>query len=221
MTENNHIPLSRTWLEGLSTGELIKLADSYGIDIPPGLERIFIIEELLECSNIDTEAKEDIVVNPSYSETATLPKQYNFSYIDVMVRDPLWIFVFWEIKLHDREAHENADDFNGYFLRLVPLDGEIQLKEKSFTVPVGKEDNARYLGITELSPHDPARYIIKLGVTRGGSELQITETTPFCLPRVIDNINGSSTASQLIHLSGIQDISIIKCADRQSRAVRQ
>jgi hypothetical protein len=35
--------LSRQLLESLSTGELIKLADDCGIDIPPGLERIFII----------------------------------------------------------------------------------------------------------------------------------------------------------------------------------
>ena len=40
--------LSRTYLETLSTADLISLADDYGIDIPDDLNRRFIIGELLE-----------------------------------------------------------------------------------------------------------------------------------------------------------------------------
>jgi len=57
MEEVPDVPVSRTWLESLSTAELIKLADSFGIDIPHGLERIFIIEELLEYSNTSVQEK--------------------------------------------------------------------------------------------------------------------------------------------------------------------
>ena len=39
--------LTIPYLESLSTGELIDLAVKNGLDIPPGLERVFIIEELL------------------------------------------------------------------------------------------------------------------------------------------------------------------------------
>ena len=139
-------PFSRVKLECLSTDELIKLAENIGIDIPVGLERIFIIEELLE--NADTgeyQASGDLRINPSYSEPVALPKQYNISFIDVIIRDPLWVFVYWEIKGHDREIHENAGDFNGYCLRVIPLnEGESipASKENSFTVSIGKEDSA-------------------------------------------------------------------------------
>ena len=40
--------LNRPFLESLTTAELIQLADRTGIDVPPGLERIVIIGELLE-----------------------------------------------------------------------------------------------------------------------------------------------------------------------------
>jgi hypothetical protein len=144
-----HIHVSRCHLESLSTGELIKLADSFGIDIPHGLERIFIIEELLEYSNESAqEEKDDIEIDLSYPETAALPKQYNISYIDVIIRDPLWVFVYWEIKNHDREIHENAHNFKGYFLRLIPINGEetnSKLNENIFTVPVDIKDCARYI----------------------------------------------------------------------------
>jgi len=244
--EESNVPVSRVWLEGLSTGELIKLADSFGIDIPSELERIFIIEELLECYNSgNNDVKEDLEINPSYSETAALPKQYNISYIEVIIRDPLWVFVFWEIKKHDREIHENAGNFNGYYLRLVPL-GDTD-KENSFTVPVNIEDGARYIGLAapyaretslqdagssaasagnsaEDSGSSPAsgRYVIILGVIRGSSELQVVASEPFCLPKLIENYNiNSMKENPLVRLSAVEDLSITKSTDRQSKIKRQ
>jgi len=234
MEENLQVPVSRTSLEGLSTGELIILADSFGIDIPPGLERIFIIEELLEHYNTSNqEIKDDIVVNPSYSETALLPKQYNVSYIDVIIRDPLWVFVFWEIKRHDRDIHENAPDFNGYFLRIDPLSENgknPKPQDNSFTVPVNIEDGARYIGLAapagdtsdQSSSEEGCRYIIKLGVIRGSSELHIISSEPFCLPRLIENDDiNDMKESPLVRLSAVADLSTTKSTDRQSKIKRQ
>jgi len=217
-------PVSRAWLESLSTGELIKLADTYGIDIPSGLERIFIIEEILECANADSKIiKEEIVVNPSYSEAVLLPKQYNISYVEVIIRDPLWVFAFWEIKGHDREMYENSSDFNGYNLRVIPLnegDTEQNAREKSFTVSVDANDCARYLGFAEHM--HSGRYVIKLGVLKGESEIHIASSLPFNLPKLYDNeIITNMSRKELIRLSGIQDLAITKNADRQSRVKRQ
>jgi len=225
MEENPNASVSRSWLESLSTDELIRLADTYGIDIPFGLERIFIIEELLECANAEQAVESDLEVNPSYSETVLLPKQYNISYIDVIIRDPLWVFVFWEVKGHDKELHENAPDFNGYCLRLVPLDeagNESKAKENFFTVPVTKEDYARYLGLPEHTEQNSNSYIIKLGVIRGDSEFHIASSLPFHLPLLSENeITAALAGNPLIRLSGIQDLSITKKTDRQPRVKRQ
>jgi hypothetical protein len=222
--EENNVPVSRIWLENLSNNELIELADSFGIDIPHGLERIFIIEEILleSASMSEPKPEDDIKINPSYSETAALPKQYNISYIEVVIRDPLWIFVFWEIKGHDREIHENAEDFKGYFLRAVPLNEEgTKSNEFIFTVPVDAEDSARYLGFAEHSSQTHGRYVVKLGVTRGDSEIQIAASQPFCLPKLIENkcIN-EKKENPLVRLSGVQDLSIITSTDRQARVKR-
>ncbi|MCL2765822.1 MAG: DUF4912 domain-containing protein [Treponema sp.] len=233
--EKPHGHVSRPWLESLSSDELIKLADTYGIDIPPGLERIFIIEELLEASSMDEqEPAEEIGVNPSYSESALLPKQYNISFIDVIIRDPLWIFAFWEIKGHDREIHENAADFKSYFLKIIPLDETSETVkpedgqkpgDNSFTVFVSADDSARYLGFAAPSHSEkcaPVCYIIKLGVIRGNSELNLAASAPFYMPRLYENdtVNEMSR-NPLVRLSGMQDLSIIKSTDRQSRIKRQ
>jgi len=227
MDSTSNGQLSRHQLESLSTPELVKLAEDFGIDIPPGLERIFIIEELLLESAYLSEPKteEEIQIIPSYTEPVALPKQYNISYVEVIIRDPLWAYVFWEIKSHDRESHENTDDFNGYFLRVIPLfEGEnIQKsKENSFTVLIDKDDNARYLGFAEHSPQTEGRYVIKLGAIRGESEVQIAVSQPFNMPRLIDNGALCGTDSNpLIRLSGAPDFLTINSTDRESRVKRQ
>jgi len=219
--ENNNGNLSRQGLESLSTDELVKLADTYGIDIPPGLERIFIIEELLEAAeNLkeeNEEPAETITVNPSYSESALLPKQYNISFVEVIIRDPLWVFVFWEVKGQDKELHEKAADFKGYCLRVTKLEGG-----SSFDVSVGKDDNARYLGFPEESGHNGGSYIVKLGAIRGDSEYHIADSQIFTLPKLSDNEKITEMSQNpLVRLSGIQDLSITKNIDRQARIKRQ
>ena len=216
-------PVSRHWLESLSSGELVKLADNFCIDIPPGLERIFIIEELLEHYNAEghEETEADLEINPSITEEAVLPKQYNISYIEVIIRDPLWAFVFWEIKEHDKATHENSGDFKGYCLRIIPLDeGETipKTRENSFTVAIDSNDSARYLGFAEHSPQAACRYIILLCAIRGNSEIQLASSLPFRLPKLIENDNITSLdQNPLIHISGARDLSIIKSTDRSDR----
>ena len=224
---NENVPLSRHWLESLSSGELVKLADSFGIDIPPGLERIFIIEELLENSIEETRENEDELETAAvFTETAALPKQYNISFIEVMIRDPLWVFAFWEIKGHDKELHEKADDFAGYCLRVIPLNenGAVsKARDDSFTVALDVNDSARYLGFPEQSVNNAGRYIIKLCVIRGTSELPIAVSLPFELPpqqtrRLAENegIRGPGQ-NPLIYLSGVRDFATIKSTDRVDR----
>jgi uncharacterized protein len=232
MVDKLQVPVTRHWLESLSTEQLVKLADSYGVDIPPGLERIFIIEEILEVTDIDEqEISEDddetevMEVNENYSETAALPGQYNISYIDVIIRDPLWVFAFWEIKKHDRELHENEDDFDGYCLRVIPLDKNGKEKnpnENPFTVSIGAEDCGRYLGIVEHSEQNTDSYVIQLCVSRGNVMMQIAVSQPFSLPKPYDNdMIADMERNPLIRLSGVRDLSIIKNMDHQSAVKRQ
>jgi len=217
-------PLTRSSLESLSTAELIKLADSFGIDIPFGLERVFIIEELLETALPGRDDSEDVLeASPDIAETAALPKQYNITYIEIMIRDPFWAFVFWEIKEHDRQIHENAPDFEGYCLRVIPM-GEGGAGGDSFTVPVDVNDSARYLGF-QHEPQTPAsrRYIVKLCAMRDVLEAPLASSRVFSLPGLNDTPDRNNELRQYpcISLSGARDFSVIKNADRQFRAKRQ
>jgi len=215
----------RTKLDRLSTDELIKKADSFGIDIPAGLERIFIVEEIMEAAFTEKPEVDDIKENPSYSEASLLPKQYNISFVEVLIRDPLWVFVLWEVKGHDKELHENASDFKGYCLRVIPLDengNELEPKEESYTVSVTAEDNHRYLGLAEHQGQDFTCYAIRLSAVRGENEMPVASSVPFYLPKLIEHDDLETLSENpLINLSGSQDLLIIKNTDRQPRMKRQ
>jgi hypothetical protein len=226
--------LKRPLLESLSTGELIRLADSYGIEIPPGLERVFIVRELLDIA-LDEEADSEEnreayqnAVHDDLTETAALPKQYNITFIEVMVRDPLWAFVFWEIKKSDKELFERESDFKGYCLRVIPLEsagrGE---KEQPFIVSVGINDTAWYLGF----PPAEGRYQVELCVLQNEKETVLAFSRPFRLPRFLDPpaVKTGTDAGEaiqaiyrnpLVILSGAADFQVIRSAERQCRLSR-
>jgi hypothetical protein len=213
-------PLTRPWLESLSTAELVKLADGFGIDVPSGLERVFIIKELLETAPGSGHDSEDgLETRSDFTETVALPRHYNISYVEVMIRDPLWAFVFWGIRDHDREIHENMPDFEGYCLRVIPV-SEGEAGEDSFTVLVDVNDTARYLGFQQKPEAATDRcYIVKLCAIRGASELPLAVSRPFTLPRLVEARGRSNDLHQnpCIGLSGAPDFSVIKSADRADR----
>ncbi|GHT73161.1 hypothetical protein FACS1894124_1120 [Spirochaetia bacterium] len=234
--------LNRQYLESLTTNELTVLADSRGIDIPPGLERIFIIAELLEAASDDDFPPDDDEALPpaasDFRESVALPKRYNITYIDVLIRDPLWVFAFWEIKNCDKETHENASDFGGYCLKVSPADGAgmSPADEYPFTVPVGITDTAWYLGFSRgggadgedtagrgagsagicQTPRGNGHLRVELCVLRGEETLSLAVSKPFALPSLFP----PPGRNPLALLSGLDDLPVLRNADRLSRTLK-
>jgi hypothetical protein len=210
--------LKRPYLESLTTQELVQVADSFGIDIPPGLERIFIIEEILESSEEEeVEDFADTQVAPRRRlfekrliEPVLLPRQYNITFIEVMLRDPLWVFTFWEINSDEKAIYEKADDFAGYHLRV----SEYHNAQEPFTIPVGTEDSAWYIGF----PPGGRRFKVELCALCNDEEIVLVTSRPFTMPHLL---NPSEDVvlykNPLICLSGIEDFTIVHNNDRESR----
>jgi hypothetical protein len=217
---------TRPYLESLTTGELAVLADSSGIDIPPDLERTFIIEALLDIDYDDDPSPDEALPleEVDFTETVSLPKHYNITFIEVLLRDPLWAFTFWEIKSRDREIFEKEDDFEGYLLKVFPAgssDGKVEKPgaEGLFTVSVGPEDSAWYLGF----PPEGGCFKVVLCVQRGGETEILAVSRSFRLPKLLPSpaaVNTESHHNPLIRLSGWDDFHILRNTDRFSRLPR-
>ncbi|MFP3042587.1 DUF4912 domain-containing protein [Treponema primitia] len=220
----NELWPNRPFLESLTTTELIRLADNHGIDVPPGLDRTIIIEELLE-TVVDEEnstKKNPLPLTEKHQgATAPLPKQYNISYIEVLIRDPLWAFAFWETNAHDKEIHEKAPDFGGYYLRVSPVNipasgNPSAANDSSFTVQVGTEDSAWYLGF----PPSGGTFKVDLCVIRKDESIVLAVSNSFRLPRLLkpwENREVTTVDNPLLRLSGIDDFKILRNTIRSSR----
>ncbi|WP_191013985.1 DUF4912 domain-containing protein [Treponema zioleckii] len=146
--------LSRSYLETLSSADLISLADDYGIDIPDDLNRRFIIGELLEVAEelkMDEEGSsaenEMIEADSSVTEeNIELPKSYNESRISVVLRNPAWAFVYWDIKETDRHDILGSEKFKHLLLRVSYFESEEALMPvESFDIKIDNEDREQYV----------------------------------------------------------------------------
>ena len=247
------VPLSRPYLESLTTGDLLGIADSLGVDTSNYPDRALVIEELLEVSSQEEQKSSNSQVadmtDSALVESVPLPKQYNITFIEVMIRDPLWAFVFWEIKAQDKEQIEKEHDFDGYYLKVSPwvvpaVSPELTPEGKPvepagvFTVPVNPNDTAWYLGLApavenEKSREDQRQYKVELCVEIKGEETVLAFSSPFRLPLLHELSAGKEPKEEetrscpaetgknpLVRLSGYGDFHILRSNERLFRPKR-
>lgn len=204
-----------------------------GVDIPDDPDRNFIIEELLEIASTDDDDSDSSAETdfPVVVESVPLPRQYNITFIEVMIRDPLWAFVFWEIKALDKEQFEKAPDFTGYSLRVSPCGIKT---DNVFSVSVKPDDTAWYLGLTpdaaeEISGQEQIQYRVELCACHGGGETVLAVSNPVRLPGLPELRSGTGKqeneahcawGNQLVRLSGYGDFHIIRRNERPPRIKR-
>jgi hypothetical protein len=142
--------LSRSFLETLSSSDLISLADDYGIDIPDNLNRRFIIGELLETAEEmkNTSATPDMIIMQQDNSTTdlTLPDSYNETAIHSILRNPVLAFVWWDIKKTDIQKLRSEGVLATLKLHVSLSDDELseQLQE-SFDVQITPADREQYV----------------------------------------------------------------------------
>ncbi|GHU46702.1 DUF4912 domain-containing protein [Spirochaetia bacterium] len=220
--------ITKSYLESKSSEELLRLADDLGIGIPHDLERLFIIEELLDYSAagnvVDKEAPPAAPKEDSILEPVPLPAQYNITFIEAIPRDPLWTFVYWEIKAADKEYYEKLHTFAGYFLLIEPF--EPHTPQDTFSISVGTEDKAWYLSF----PPEKGKYHIKLCAHLGEVKVVLAVSSSFSLPMLpldphssnfqVNDENRMIYQNPLAILSGVEDFHILRNEDRLSRVTR-
>lgn len=144
-----HSPLSLTHLESLATTDLLALAESFGIDIPEGLNRRFVIGELLEIAeDIRLHSVETaILVDTDFATVSNpLPETYNETCITALMRDPGWIFVFWDFHNALYTALTTNRRFESFFLRVNSLSTDKDAAPVDYyDIDVGLQDRKWYV----------------------------------------------------------------------------
>ena len=137
--------LSRAYLETLPSADLIALADDLGIDIPENLNRRFIIGELLEAAE-DMDDSDDDLEESDEITTADLPDTYNETVISAVLRNPVWLFTYWDIKKDHIALVRKSDKVQSLSLRVTMFHrDETETVADFFDVPITIEDRNRYI----------------------------------------------------------------------------
>ena len=142
--------LTLAYLETLSSADLISLADDYGIDIPDNLNRRFIIGELLEVSQeFSQPAPKNAVMNENGevpSESTELPSSFNETELSVILRNPAWAFVYWDISAEGLKKISESSRFRNMVLRVSYFENEeASTPVEYYDLQVALTDRAQYI----------------------------------------------------------------------------
>ncbi|MDA8427086.1 MAG: DUF4912 domain-containing protein [Treponema sp.] len=217
-------------LDSLSLEELYALADKMELDLPTGLERLFVMEEILDAAEEDSEDRRSsidealLVEEKKYSGSESdnlelrigvppqLEQRYNETMIRALVRDPSWAFAYWDLSDAEKSSMVGDESASPLFLRVVELDREGgDLKHGHFDIPVSPEDLQWYINL----PRSGIRFRIDLCSRRGGgsgTRIRIlARSNPVDSPRqeLHPGSEGIDQAGlRLLQLSGIGDMRI-------------
>jgi hypothetical protein len=215
--------LSRAYLESFTSQELLNVAAQLSVDLPESLSsRTLIIGEILDAVGESVDLEESVpeaepdegsAYKPKAARspqchkgnpfmTVKIPERYNITYIKVLVRDPLWFFVFWEVKQSIMEQLERMASFDRLCLRINALkQGKVF---SSYTVSVTATDSAWYLDF----PAEGDAFFVEICARFDGREEALAKTRLFRQPEILA-IHGE-TETPLALLSGIRDIPILR-----------
>lgn len=144
-----NVVLSRAYLETLSFSELLKIADKDGIDVPEDFNRNFLIEEILEVQeDFEKIELDDMIISDEESESPKeefVPRAYNSTEVEMVLRNPAWAFVYWNISESDRVSLEKAF-VSQMWLRVNSFSEKDQVKpDEFFDIQISREDNGQYV----------------------------------------------------------------------------
>lgn len=223
-SDDNNVNVER--LSGLSIDALYALAEKMGLDLPLELERVFVVEALLEAfeeDNEDRKALGDNAINieekkysgseldeidASLDAAPCIECRYNETVIHVIARDPAWAFVFWDIKDDEYDQIHSEEAYSHLFLKVIKESGYDRKGQTSFEVTIGDDDDRWYLHL----PEDDRNYRIDLYAKIGSKSHLLARSPVLRTPRALmaDSLSElESGAARLAALSGLALLEIV------------
>lgn len=138
---------TRAYLETLSFSDLSNMADEYGIDVPENLNRRFLIAELLEIAEENENFEDEMIISSeeNHDEEKSLPKNYNETQISGVLRNPAWLFVFWNISETDQQVLKTTAGAS-LKLRICSLNNSKDLvPTEAFEIQVSNDVQEQYV----------------------------------------------------------------------------
>lgn len=201
--------INRTYLETLSFSDLVTLADDYGVDVPEDLDRRFLIAELLEIVEESANKHEEMVISTdgSSKEDIVLSGNYNETQVSCVLRNPAWLFVFWNVG--DSDVLKFKEHQNGVLkLRICILnDADNPIPRESFEIQSSTTSQEQYV----LIPKNAEFIKVELVFVNDGVSEVLAFSPVVTIPQGSSLVNDlqlgrDTNFPPIIELSGINEI---------------
>ncbi|MDR1625336.1 MAG: DUF4912 domain-containing protein [Spirochaetia bacterium] len=206
MSSTAEITTLRERLGTFSDGALRALAKKEGIEVPREVERVLLIDLLLEFledkfEELDSQDNDSVRLQRkkydlSYFEEFAegggggnfrLPERYNDMRIVLMLRDPFWAFAYWDVKGGTLKSVKKEHEADNVVLRVLrvkrprsPRAAASPVVLDSFDIPIDAGDSSRYITI----PQQDAFYCAALVLQGKTWEKQLVGSNIVCVPAV-------------------------------------
>lgn len=202
--------MNRSYLETLSFSDLVKLADEYDVEIPENLDRRFLIGELLELYQEEMfHVDESMVIAGAdvLEKSENLPKNYNENEISCVLRNPAWLFVFWNLRETDSAMLKSLNSYS-LMLRVCSLSSpEEQIPEEAFEIQAVSDSQEQYV----LIPQGKRFIKVELVYVTGNTGKVLAISPVIEIPQGADFMNNlqpgkTQDFTEIIKLSGIDSV---------------
>lgn len=201
--------INRAYLETLSFADLVKLADEYGVDVPEDLDRRFLIAELLELSEESDAFSEEMIIDSSSNDESeiVLQSNYNETQITGILRNPAWLFVFWNISDTDMTKLKEHPE-SSLKLRICSLtDPKDPVPEEAFEIQTNTESQEQYVFLPSGKKYIKVELLL---VTPTSGEV-LAFSSVISIPHGSELVNNAqfdpeTQFSPVIELSGIRKV---------------
>ena len=171
--------MTKERLQSLSYNSLLEIAERDHLAFDEAIEKeklITIVLDAMEEDRRDREKLNNLAVRIeatkynvsldeefdfSSAEEIVLPDRYSETRIMLMLREPTWGFVYWDIKFDLIKNFESDKLFDKLFLRMVELSDSVFNKDDIldyFDIPVNITDKRRYIRF----PNEDTFYVAEL-----------------------------------------------------------
>ncbi|MCK5736070.1 MAG: DUF4912 domain-containing protein [Spirochaetaceae bacterium] len=176
--------MTKDRLRSLSYNELSHIADQGNINVHQNMDKeslISVIFEALEEERLDREGNNNLTIQveaKKYSVSqdqelfvdfgvdAELPDRYLETRLVLMLRDPSWVYSYWDIEDRILNELEENSDFSGFVLRVTELAAPDWGKDSFvdwFDIPIQFGDLRRYINLPSEDAFYGAEIYAQLG----------------------------------------------------------
>jgi uncharacterized protein len=225
-------------LHSMATDSLIEIARRLGLDLPEGLERPFIIEEILDAQDDDHSSQVSGSLStlsgldalpaeaPDGAEGASIAEapglndtRYNESSIMAILKDPSWAYLTWDLK-EDEYRPTAESESKAFSIRVLELASPLDPAKNAlswFDFSITSQDGEWYVNL----PEDGMSYVFELGANSNRDRKVLARSNIVQTPKVRrerDFERLPRTTKTLLELSGYSDyISVPEDDSRGSR----